>query len=121
MDVFNQIIDYRLDPAIKEQIMEKYQFDSEDSGFAPEPSVASRVRSECGRDFSLIYIQRTRILMVLGELFADRNSSIEIFLKECPELTPYMREAYPLPPSPYPPMAVIRAYVKGETWKGSDL
>jgi len=111
MDVFNQIIQYRFEPEIRDLTAARFQFESEESHFAPEPSVASRVRAENGCEFGLIYLQRSNVLMVLCELDADRSTSIQTFIEECPELSPHLLRAYPLPHSPVPD-DVLRRYIE---------
>jgi hypothetical protein len=112
IDAFNQILEFRFEPEIRDRTAEKFQFESEDSGFAPVPSVASRVRAENGCEFALIYIQGSNLLMVLSEWGADRSKWIETFIKACPELTPHLLNEYPSPPSPYPPDAVIQKWLQ---------
>ena len=116
MDMFNHIIEYQLDSIIEGKSMAKYQFEPADD-LAPDGEIvfASRVRSENGHDFVLIYIKRTNVLLIHGELYVDRGDCIEEFMNECPELTPYLLKTYHVPP--YPPSdSQIRAYVEGETW-----
>lgn len=112
IDVYNQIIEYRVIPEMKDWVIAKFEFESEESHFAPEPSVASRVRASDGGEFVLILLQHSNQLMVLNELGVNREESIKSFMGECPELLPYLLHTYPIPPSDYPSQEVIDAHIR---------
>ena len=111
MDVFNQIIEYRIPAEIKDSLLSKFEFGSEESHFAPVPSVASRVRAKNDMDFILIYLTSSNELMVFAELGIERSGCIEAFMRECPDLGPHLTNTYAIPPSPYPNESVMSAYV----------
>jgi hypothetical protein len=89
------ILEYRFDESIKASIQQKAQFESEESNFAPEPSVACRVRAENGCEFALIYLQGTQKLLVFGECGVDRENAIATFLNELPEMSKHLLRELP--------------------------
>lgn len=68
----------------------KIAFEDEDSGFAPEPSVACGLRSENGLEFGLIYLQKRKRLLIYGEKDAPVELMKDVFLSIYPELKQYI-------------------------------
>lgn len=79
-------MEYHFDDNLKRLLSDRVVFEEEESHFAPEPSVACRIRNDKGFEFTLIYLHRSKVLMVLGEAGVDRAMSARVFVSEFPEL-----------------------------------
>ena len=80
------VLEYRFDDALKSQLADRLPFETKDSNFAPEPSVAVGVRADGGYEFGVIYLQYSKHLLVFGELNADRDAVAAVFRSAFPEL-----------------------------------
>lgn len=89
MDFDVTALEYRFDDVLKAQLADKLPFDTEDSEFAPEPSVAVGVRVDGGHEFGVIHLQISRHLLVFSELNGNRAALASIFRSEFPELAAF--------------------------------
>lgn len=85
-----QALEYRFNDKLKQSLSDRIVFENEESNFAPEPSVACRIRNEKGSEFTLIFLQKSSVLMVFGEAGVDRMQVANEFMKELPELQAYI-------------------------------
>lgn len=108
IDPYNQIIEYQLDADSEKQVFDLFEFETEDSEAAPEPSVACRVRAKNGLEYCLLFVQRPKTLLVFSEFDVNRKICLEVFLKECPQLNPYLQMTYPEPHSEYPSGDIVK-------------
>jgi hypothetical protein len=84
-----QILAYHFDENLKRLIGDRVVFEEEESHFAPEPSVCCRIRNDQGVEFTLVHLQSSKVLMVLGEAGVDRAMSARVFASEFRELEAY--------------------------------
>jgi hypothetical protein len=86
MDFDVTVLEYRFNDVLKSSLADKLPFEMEDSNFAPEPSVAVGIQADGGLEFGVVYLQRSKQLLVFGELNANRTSVAAVFRSEFPEL-----------------------------------
>ena len=90
MDFDATILEYRFDDTLEALLADKLPFESEDSNFAPGPSVACGIQVEdTGDEFGVIYLQYCHQLLVFGELIANRASAAAVFRSLFPELNAF--------------------------------
>ncbi len=80
------VLEYRFDDTLKSRLADRLPFETKDSDFAPEPSVAVGVRADGGCEFGVIYLQYSKQLLVFGALNADRAAVAAVFRSAFPEL-----------------------------------
>lgn len=83
----------------------KITFETEDSNAAPEPSAACRIRNHNDLEFTLIYLQVSKKLIVSAEVGVGPSAAANEFIAEFPELEPYReyvvgQEGYPTNEAP---------------------
>ena len=84
------IWEYRFDDRLKAQLADKLPFETADSNFAPGPSVACGIQvDDTGHEFGVIYLQYCNVLLVFGELHANRASAAAVFRNKFPELNTF--------------------------------
>ena len=86
MDLEATILEFDFDDSLLPQLVDRIQFDEEDSGVAPGPSVGCSLRSNTMREFEVIYLQYCHRLQVYGERTDHPEILADLFLAEFPEL-----------------------------------
>ena len=76
---------------IRALISDRFEFDPEESNIAPGPSIACLVRSDSDIDYAAVYLQYVPELVIFAERAKDPAQARQDFLKEVPELHPYLK------------------------------
>ena len=86
MNFTDPILECKFDEITRISLGEKLPFETEDSNFAPEPSVACALRAQNGFEFGVIYLKASMFLMVFTNVSTNRTEARLIFSSAFPEL-----------------------------------